>query len=149
MSFQINHPNYQLFEEIIVEETGLKQVLWPTHCVGGEKGAEFHPDLQIADTDIIKQKGKLELIDSYSGFGNPPEDSGLLEYLKKKNITKCFIAGLAYEFCVGNTALDSVKHGFKTFFIQDAARGISQEGITAMDEELQQAGVQIIDSSHI
>lgn len=32
-SFQANNPGSKLFEEILLEDTGVMQVMWPTHCV--------------------------------------------------------------------------------------------------------------------
>ena len=32
---------------------GVEQTLWPDHCVQGEPGAEFHPDLNLKPVDLI------------------------------------------------------------------------------------------------
>ena len=41
----------------------------------------------------------------------------MLEILKKHNIEELVVVGLALDYCVGNTALDSVREGFKTTVI--------------------------------
>ncbi len=56
-SFAENHPGSQLFQTIKLEDTGVEQVMWPTHCVQGTKGSEFHSDLEIIETDVIINKG--------------------------------------------------------------------------------------------
>lgn len=52
--------------------------MWPTHCVQGTEGAEFHKDCALKEGDIVINKGTLQLVDSYSGFGSPPEETNLL-----------------------------------------------------------------------
>jgi len=39
LSFASNHPGKQIFEVIML--SGLEQVLWPDHCIQGEKGAQL------------------------------------------------------------------------------------------------------------
>lgn len=57
VSFVENHPGKELFTKIVVEETGRDQIMWPTHCVQETKGAEYHPNLVLKDTDIEILKG--------------------------------------------------------------------------------------------
>ena len=99
--------------------------MWPTHCVQESKGAEFHPDLVRAESDILVSKGLLERVDSYSGFGSPPEKTDLSEKLKEKGVTTIYCVGLAYDYCVGSTAEDSAKEGFKTYIVMDATRSVA------------------------
>jgi len=49
----------------------------------------------------------------------------LFEYLNEQKVTDVFICGLAYDFCVGSTAIDSAKNGFNTKIIKDATGEIS------------------------
>ena len=63
------------------------------------------------------------MIDAYSGFGNPE----LLETLKEKGITRVFCVGLAWDYCVGSTAVDGSLNGFETFFVTDATRPVAEE----------------------
>ena len=61
---------------------------------------------------MIVDKGTMGRVDSYSGFGRAPEKTKLLEVLNDNQITKVYCVGLAYDYCVGQTALDSAKNGF-------------------------------------
>ena len=61
--------------------------------------------------------------DQYSGFGNPDLKASLLE----KGITRVFVVGLAYDYCVGETAIDSSLAGFETFFVTDATKPVGEE----------------------
>lgn len=57
--------------------------MWPTHCVQGTFGAEFHKELEInKERDIVVSKGQLDRVDSYSGFGSHPEKTELESILK-------------------------------------------------------------------
>ena len=63
-SFASNHPGAKLFTVIQLEDMG-EQMMWPDHCVQGSLGAEFHPHLERADSDVVVRKGKNERVDSY------------------------------------------------------------------------------------
>ncbi len=83
-------------------------------------------DLKIAPTDIIVSKGLLERVDSYSGFGSPPEKTELETILRNNQITRVFSCGLALDYCVGSTAYDAAVKNFQSFIIRDATRSVSQ-----------------------
>jgi nicotinamidase/pyrazinamidase len=123
-SFASNHKGKKVFD--IIGLNGLKQVLWPDHCVQNTLGAGFHPDLKIERSDIIIQKGMDPDVDSYSGFydNNHINDTGLAKLLHDNEIEEVLIAGLATDYCVKFTALDAVDEGFKTYIIVDAIRGV-------------------------
>ncbi len=77
------------------------------------------------DTDIVVCKGQLERVDSYSGFGSFPEKTELEEILRNNQITKVFSCGLAFDYCVGSTALDAASKGFDSYLIKDATRSVA------------------------
>jgi len=125
------------------------QVLWPDHCVQGTEGAAFHSDLDTTQSELIIRKGFRPTIDSYSAFfendGTTP--TGLTGYLKERGIDELFVCGLATDFCVKWSALDGRKQGFDVFVIEDATRGIDQDGSLAQAwKEMNEAGVQVISS---
>ncbi|CAI2378949.1 unnamed protein product [Moneuplotes crassus] len=149
VSFHENNPGTELFQEITLEETGVKQVMWPTHCVQDKTGSEFHKDLEVSDSDVIVKKGTIRTVDSYSGFGTPPEDTGLNQLLQDEGITTVYVTGLAYDYCVGSTARDAAKNGYKTYVVTDATKSIAEETAKAMDDTLSGLGVEKIESSSI
>src|SRR4051812_29896385 len=65
-SFAVNHPGTRPFDEI--ELNGLRQTLWPVHCVQQTMGAEFVSGLDLNRVAKVFQKGTDVGIDSYSGF---------------------------------------------------------------------------------
>jgi len=149
-SFASSHAGKQPFESI---ELGYgKQVLWPDHCVQGTQGAEFHPELRLARAELIVRKGFRPQIDSYSAFfeNDHVTPTGLAGYLRERGFERVFLAGLAYDYCVGYSALDARKLGFPAFVIQDACRAIDLNGsVSAIEQEFAKAGVTLIDSSQL
>jgi nicotinamidase/pyrazinamidase len=93
---------------------------WPPHCVQNTLGAEFHPKLYVPNTAKIISKGSDPNKDAYSGF----QGTELLDLLKKARTTRVYVGGLATDYCVKNTVLDSIKFGFDTYLLVDAMRGV-------------------------
>ncbi|WP_207425638.1 bifunctional nicotinamidase/pyrazinamidase [Pedobacter sp. SYSU D00535] len=148
-SFAVHHPGTSVFDTIQVN--GLEQVLWPVHCEQGSMGAEFSKELDTGRVEVIFRKGTNPEIDSYSGFydNGHLKSTGLANYLRGKDITDLYIAGLAADFCVSFSALDAIEEGFNTFVIEDATRAISLEGFAKMKGEIIARGGSIINSTSI
>jgi len=111
---------------------------WPKHCVQNTPGAEFVVELP-ADAVIISKATEPDK-EAYSGF----EGTNLAEILRKNGVKRVYICGVATEYCVRATALDAVKHGFETYLLRDAVKGIRPEDEERTLKELEQAGVRIL-----
>jgi nicotinamidase/pyrazinamidase len=131
LSFASAHPGRKPFE-IVTADYG-PQVLWPDHCVQETRGADFHPSLTIPHAALVLRKGIRRTIDSYSAFyeNDRKTPTGLVGYLRERNLTKIFLAGLAFDFCVRYSAEDAARAGFNPVVIGDACRGIDMEGSIA------------------
>ena len=105
----------------------MQQVLWPDHCVQYTQGAAFHDRLHISEIDFIFRKGYYKNIDSYSGFFENDRCTltDLYGYLKENGITTLLMAGLATDYCVLYSTVDSLRLGFKTYVVRDACKGIN------------------------
>ena len=150
ISFASQHPGKKPFDTIDLPYG--KQVLWPDHCVQGTDGAALHKELVVPHAALIIRKGHRRSVDSYSAFyeadGKTP--TGLSGYLKQRGFTRCFVAGLATDFCVAWTALDARRDGFSAFVIEDACRGIDTQGSLAKAwTKMKEAGVKRIQSGDI
>jgi nicotinamidase/pyrazinamidase len=130
-SFASTHPGRRPFE--IVTAAYGPQALWPDHCVQGTPGADFHPLLKIPHAALVLRKGMRHAIDSYSAFyeNDRKTPTGLVGYLQERRLTRVFVAGLAFDFCVRYTAEDATSAGFAAAVIEDACRGIDLDGSMA------------------
>ena len=111
---------------------------WPTHCVAGTPGAEFHPALQLPRSTGIVDKGVAPDSDGYSVFdGTLRDGTGLLDDLQRQGIQHLIIGGLATDYCVRHSVLDARHHGFQVTVLTDgiAAVDLAQgDGTRALDE---------------
>jgi nicotinamidase/pyrazinamidase len=149
-SFAASHPGKQPYDS--VELTYGTQTLWPAHCVQGTRGAEFHPALELTQAELILRKGFRPQIDSYSAFyeNDRTTPTGLAGYLKERGLARVFLAGLAYDYCVGYSALDARRLGLPAFVLRDACRAIDLNGsVGAIEGEFAKAGVGIVDSAEL
>lgn len=149
-SFASSHPGKQPYES--VELSYGTQTLWPDHCVQSSNGAEFHADLHLPQAELILRKGFDPEIDSYSAFfeNDRTTPTGLAGYLADRALTRVFLAGLAYDYCVGYSALDARRLGLQAYVLRDACRAIDLKGsVTAIEAEMARAGVHIIETADI
>jgi nicotinamidase/pyrazinamidase len=148
-SFASAHPGKKAFEQI--ELSYGPQTLWPDHCVQSTRGAEFHPNLHLPQAELILRKGFRPEIDSYSAFfeNDRATPTGLAGYLNERGLKRVFLAGLAYDFCVGYSALDARRLGFEAVVIRDACRAIDLNGSAKIESDFTQAGVALVQSGDL
>jgi nicotinamidase/pyrazinamidase len=117
---------------------------WPVHCVADSPGAQFHPNLDVPETPWIVNKGTQIDHEAYSAF----EGTDLAKQLELRGIERVFICGLATDYCIKNTALDALRHGFQAIVFSDAIRGVDVPAGTADEavETMKNAGVRMIGS---
>jgi nicotinamidase/pyrazinamidase len=130
-SFASSHPGRQSFETIIVSYG--RQILWPDHCVQGSQGAALRHDLNVTGAELVLRKGYRREIDSYSAFyeNDRTTPTGLAGYLRERGLTRIFMAGLAFDFCVRYSAEDAKREGFAAVVIEDGCRSIDMDGSAA------------------
>lgn len=149
-SFAANHPGAAPFS--MTQMAYGPQVLWPTHCVQGTPGADFHPSLRAAAAQLVIRKGFRAGIDSYSAFfeNDHATPTGLAGYLRQRGVGSVWLAGLATDFCVAYSALDAAAQGFKVTVVEDACRGIDLGGSLAIAmDRMREAGVVVAQSSDL
>jgi len=150
LSFASSHAGRAPFEQ--VELSYGAQTLWPDHCVQGTRGAEFYPALDVTRAELILRKGFRAAIDSYSAFfeNDRVTPTGLSGYLRERGLTRVFLAGLAYDYCVGYSALDARRLGLEAVVVRDACRAIDLNGsAAAIEGEFKRAGVVVTESAQI
>jgi nicotinamidase/pyrazinamidase len=131
LSFASVHPGRRPFETIAAPYGA--QVLWPDHCVQGTPGAAFHTGLDIPHAGLVLRKGMDPAIDSYSALyeNDRTTPTGLVGYLRERGLSRVFLAGLAFDFCVRYSAEDARHEKFAVFVVEDACRGIDVDGSVA------------------
>jgi nicotinamidase/pyrazinamidase len=124
ISFASSHPGKRPFETIEVAYG--TQHLWPDHCVQNTPGAEIDPRVQIPQAELILRKGFRQNIDSYSAFleDDHTTPTGLAGYLRERGLTRLFLCGLAYDFCVGFSAIDGAALGFECHVLEDLSHAV-------------------------
>ncbi|MHC4401176.1 MAG: bifunctional nicotinamidase/pyrazinamidase [Planctomycetota bacterium] len=149
-SFAANHEGRKPGD--VVDLNGLEQILWPVHCVRNTHGAVFHAGLDRGRIQRVFQKGTDPGIDSYSGlFDNGHRRAtGLDEFLKEERVSDVCVCGLATDYCVKFTALDSVGLGFATYVIDDACRGVNLKpgDVAEAIDRMRAEGVTIVSSEN-
>jgi nicotinamidase/pyrazinamidase len=141
-SFAANHPGAEPFS--LTQMPYGPQVLWPTHCVQGTTGAQFHTALRTAPAQLVIRKGFRPGIDSYSAFfeNDHATATGLEGYLRSRGVTDLTFVGLATDYCVAYSALDAARLGFKATVLEGATRAIDLNGSLAdAREKMRAAGV--------
>jgi nicotinamidase/pyrazinamidase len=149
-SFAASHPGSKPYESI--ELAYGAQTLWPPHCVQETSGADFHSALYSPQAEMILRKGFRPHVDSYSAFfeNDHTTPTGLAGYLRERELKRVFLAGLAYDFCVGYSALDARRLGFPAVVLRDACRAIDLNGsAAAIEAQFAKAGVGVIETTGI
>ena len=149
-SFAASHAGKKPYESI--ELAYGAQTLWPAHCVQGTPGAEFHSGLYLPQAELILRKGFRPQVDSYSAFfeNDRTTPTGLAGYLRERGLTRVFLAGLAYDYCVGYSALDARRLGFPAVVLRDACRAIDSNGsVAAIEAQFAEAGVAVINTAEL
>lgn len=122
--------------------------VWPDHCVENTKGSSLEPAFKSLFDKIdlpktIIQKGYLSDREYYSCFQDTwgIDHTGIEKYLHDHNITEVVMVGLAYDFCVLNSAVDAVKAGFKTTVLKDYCRSVYVDKLEETEGKYRDANV--------
>jgi len=117
---------------------------WPAHCVEGTPGSDIDDDLLDAFPNApIFWKGTHQDVEEYSGFaGHSVDGVSLRRWLIDHQVSVVVVVGLALDFCVKATALNSVPD-FHTVVLLDATRPVAYDSGVASIIELLHAGVEI------
>jgi nicotinamidase/pyrazinamidase len=116
---------------------------WPPHCVQDTPGAAFHAALRLPATPRVVSKGVRPDRDQTSAF----DATGLDGELRALGVRRLWVGGLAADVCVRDTVLDGLRRGFAVHVIEGGTRAVRPEAITAVLDELQEAGAAIAEEA--
>lgn len=137
----------------IISLEGLKQILWPDHCIQGTKGGEISSLLDVSKVDSYVPKGTEANIDSYSAFfdNGHKKATGLDALLKQHGVKELYIAGLATDYCVKYSTLDALSLGYKVFVVSDACRAVNLSPFDEKEalQEMRNAGAVVLTSHEV
>lgn len=94
---------------------------WPQHCRAKSVGAEFCKPIKDSLFEFIFYKGQYSA--AYSAFEgkllNTKRKITLHEWIQSYNVDQLDIVGIAADYCVKETAIDSSKSGLSTSVLLD------------------------------
>jgi nicotinamidase/pyrazinamidase len=115
---------------------------WPLHCLAGSEGAEYHPNLDQSLIDIHIKKGQSA--NGYSIFdGRDDSGQSFQNLIRENGITEVDVVGIATDYCVRASALDSVKFGLKVSVISSLTAGVDPKSTESAIDEMVDAGVDV------
>lgn len=131
------------------------QTVWPDHCVQDTFGASIEKNIMSAYDNlsgdlpkIIIDKGYLQDREYYLCFSDvwKLHKTELEDFLLKNDISHVVVVGLAYDFCVLNSAIDSALSGFTTTVLQNCCKSVYPENLEKTEQAYRDAGVQLFDT---
>lgn len=131
-SSEMDADSAQVYDTVVFAGSPpMRQRMWPRHCVQDSWGAELHKDLKIGADAIKIYKGTNSEVDSYSVFWDNKKlsDTSLNVQLQQRGTSDIYVCGLAYDVCVGATAIDAMSAGYRTILIDDCCRGVDLKDI--------------------
>ena len=116
---------------------------WPLHCIAGESGAEYHPNLDAALIDIHIKKGQGA--HGYSIFEGTTDDGETVQQLiGRLAIDEVDVVGIATDYCVRASSLDANSFGIRTRVITSLTAGVAPNSTEAAIDEMVDAGVAVV-----
>lgn len=128
--------------------------LWPDHCVQNTRGADLDQSFEMAFTRLavptaVVRKGYLQDREYYLCFADcwKLHKTECESLLRKHNITNVVFVGLAYDYCVLNSAIDCAEAGFSTYVVKDCCKSVDPSNIKQTDAAYRAAGIKILQST--
>lgn len=124
---------------------------WEAHCIMGTKGAELIDGLpEVLEYDFFVWKGIEPTLHPYGACYHDFEkkmSTGVIEFLKAKEVENVIVGGLATDYCVKETAIELKRADFNVILNLEACRGIAEETIDAALKEMKELGIKIVDNT--
>lgn len=115
---------------------------WPVHCVQGQPGSDYAPELatDAVTHHVVKGMG----VPAYSAFeGVTDAGERLADVLRDAGVSHVDVTGIATDHCVRATALDAREAGFEVRLLAGLHAGVAPQTSAAALEEMASAGVEV------
>lgn len=111
-------------DEELHRRTGINRIMFERKMfLAGSWGADFHPDLQPGEGEVVLQPHK----------GTDVFETDLREHLERLGVTQLIIAGMTANLCVESTGRHAAEHGYDVTFVRDA---IGAENLPAYEASI-------------
>ena len=115
---------------------------WPVHCVAGTTGAAYHPGLDTSVVTVHVRKGQGR--PAYSIFeGVTDTGEFVTQTLDDLGIDEVDVVGIATDYCVLASALDTVAAGRTVRVLDDLVAGVDPASSALALTRLAAVGVRI------
>ena len=123
---------------------------WPIHAVPGTEGFKLVPGLpRPTDYDYFVWKGvELDMHPYGACYHDIAEQmsTGVIEWLRVRQVSHVLVGGLATDYCVKSTALQLQNADFQVLLNLAACRGIAEDTVNSALDQMQSTGIDMIDS---
>ena len=114
---------------------------WPPHCVKKTWGAEFAPRLDWEPFDMILHKTGYSAFESEFGV-----TTGLEHFLRANWVSQVDVCGVAYDYCVMQSALSANRIGFATRVCLWATRAVEPMAVDSVSKQLKREGIGLVEA---
>ncbi len=133
------------YQDKVPDRDGELATVYPDHCQKGSWSAEYLPGIRKDLVEETFPKGYEKNKDSHSICGNP----NLIPRLRELGITDIDLVGLVFRICVGFSAIDLAKSGFKVRVVTDCTRDLDMPDFAFVIDEMNKLGVEFVTSKEI
>lgn len=125
---------------------------WVSHCVPGTPGFELLPGLPAPiEYDYFVWKGVEPDLHPYGACYHDLAErrsTGVIEFLKQREVDVVIVGGLALDYCVRTTARQLREAGFDVLLYLPACRALTPEGAEHACQALAACGVRLCPDEH-
>lgn len=131
--------------QFVADANGKQTPVFVRHAVKGTRGCDYLPGINAGKIDRKFPKGDDGKTDSFSACGN----ADLIPWLHSKGVTHVDVVGLVFRICVGSTAIDLAKAGFKVRVVVDATRDLPIDDFQPIIDEMKALGVEFVNVADV